>query len=138
MRATDSPDYHNEWYHRNKHRLAEARRQRNRNDYRRKLEFIIHIKTQIGCCADCGFQCDRDNHPVFEFDHRNPDTKTFNIADGKKRSIRDLQAEIDKCDMVCANCHRLRSINSNAWANRRQDQQDKSQLTLWENDNEKR
>lgn len=60
-------------------------------------------------CADCG-----RSYPyyVMEFDHREGETKCFNIADvmgprraGKKR----LLAEIAKCDVVCANCHRERT-----------------------------
>jgi hypothetical protein len=134
VRATDDPNYHNEWYHRNKHRLAEARRIRNRNEYRSRSAYILHRKLAIGRCGDCGLQCTEQNHPVFEFDHRDPETKAFDIANGKKRPFRDLKAEIDKCDMVCANCHRLRTIASQAWKNRRDDSDpdDPSQPSLFE------
>ena len=60
-------------------------------------------------CADCGRSFP---YYVMEFDHREGETKCFNIADvmgpcrvGKKR----LLAEIAKCDVVCANCHRERT-----------------------------
>jgi hypothetical protein len=60
-------------------------------------------------CADCGRSFP---YYVMEFDHRDGETKCFNIADvmgprrvGKKR----LLAEIAKCDVVCANCHRERT-----------------------------
>jgi hypothetical protein len=131
MRATADPNYHNDWYHRNKERLKADRQRRGRQDYRRKNSYIVHIKTSIGSCADCGLKCTEENHPVFEFDHRDPETKLFSIANGRKRTIRDLQTEIDKCDLVCANCHRLRTMKSEAWRNRRPDQPIDNNPTLF-------
>lgn len=59
-------------------------------------------------CLDCGGFF----HPTqMDFDHRNPLEKRFNIsAPPKVSSIEALQAEIDKCDLVCANCHRMRTF----------------------------
>lgn len=52
-------------------------------------------------CLDCGIQ-----YPphVMQFDHRDPATKKFNIAH-YGRSLEKIRAEIEKCDVVCANCH---------------------------------
>lgn len=47
-----------------------------------------------------------------DFDHRDPSTKEFEICQGANKnavSQERLLLEIDKCDVVCANCHRLRS-----------------------------
>lgn len=42
-----------------------------------------------------------------EYDHREPSKKEFQI--GKVgTSIFRLKAEMAKCDLVCANCHRVR------------------------------
>src|ERR1700674_3406118 len=61
-----------------------------------------------GPCADCG--------KVFEphqmdFDHRNPADKLFRLTEGRAMllSRARLFSEIGKCDVVCANCHRLRT-----------------------------
>lgn len=54
-------------------------------------------------CADCGVQ-----YPpyVMQFDHREPKTKLFVIgASLFSRSLSAVLAEIEKCDVVCANCH---------------------------------
>ncbi len=64
-----------------------------------------------GQCVDCGLKINCLS--VYDFDHR-PGAE-------KRRSIRDnsvgidldwpwevIQAELDKCDLRCANCHRLR------------------------------
>lgn len=57
-------------------------------------------------CADCG-----GRFPIvcMDFDHRDPSTKSFTIAGALSRSHSALLAEIAKCDVVCANCHRLRT-----------------------------
>lgn len=57
---------------------------------------------------DCGL------HPeylaVLEFDHRPNEVKSFNISSRMySGKIEDLIAEIEKCDIVCANCHRIRT-----------------------------
>ena len=59
-------------------------------------------------CVDCG-----ESFPPYmmDFDHRDPTTKVGNVTwmAGKAASRRVL-AEAAKCDIVCANCHRLRTI----------------------------
>ena len=46
-----------------------------------------------------------------DFDHRDPATKSFRLTAGTAMlaSARRLDAEISKCDVVCANCHRVRT-----------------------------
>jgi len=60
-----------------------------------------------GACRCCDLTPERAGHvAVFEFHHRDPGTKTFNLSGNYTRSWRILQRELDKCDLVCANCHR--------------------------------
>lgn len=58
-------------------------------------------------CDDCGVQ-----HPpyVMQFDHRDPATKKFNISQAAQHSRADTLEEIAKCDIVCANCHAVRTF----------------------------
>ena len=59
-------------------------------------------------CMDCGI----DDPRVLEFDHRPGVEKIFNISkavSGSTRSWALIKKEIDKCDIVCANCHRIRT-----------------------------
>lgn len=46
-----------------------------------------------------------------DFDHRDPATKSFNLMTGRAMlmSTAKVLAEVAKCDVVCANCHRLRT-----------------------------
>lgn len=56
-------------------------------------------------CQDCG-----KSYPyyVMDFDHR--ENKEFNISEVQTRySWSTIEKEIAKCDIVCANCHRIRS-----------------------------
>jgi hypothetical protein len=57
-------------------------------------------------CADCGVQ-----YPpcVMDFDHvpeRGP--KLFHLGQ-PERNLKEVRAELAKCDLVCANCHRIRT-----------------------------
>lgn len=56
-------------------------------------------------CKDCG----NTYHPsVMEFDHTGAD-KTACVGHLKRASKARILAEIAKCELVCANCHRLRT-----------------------------
>ncbi len=55
-------------------------------------------------CVDCP-----ESDPiVLEFDHRPEEKKRFAIADfcNKGMSLKSVIAEVAKCDVRCANCHR--------------------------------
>lgn len=57
-------------------------------------------------CADCGNEYP---HYVMDFDHRDRTQKSFGIGRSLLRSTKILLSEIAKCDVVCANCHRIRT-----------------------------
>jgi 5-methylcytosine-specific restriction endonuclease McrA len=53
-----------------------------------------------GCCQLCGYKrCISALH----FHHINPHEKDFNISE--KSNWYDISHEIDKCILLCANCH---------------------------------
>jgi hypothetical protein len=58
-------------------------------------------------CLDCTYT----GPPfMFDFDHRDPTQKEFGIGEGSTiRSYSRLLIEATKCDLVCANCHRMRT-----------------------------
>lgn len=62
-------------------------------------------KAREGPCKDCGVQ-----YPwyVMEFDHRDGRNDNTRNVTGI-RSIKRLKIELEKCDLVCANCHRART-----------------------------
>jgi hypothetical protein len=68
----------------------------------RKAQLVAY---KGGKCVDCG-----GTFPdcCMDFDHRDPSKKSFNIA-AKHWSVSRLKNEVDKCDLVCSNCHRERT-----------------------------
>lgn len=67
--------------------------------------FLWKVLTEAEC-ADCGLA----DPLVLEFDHRDPSEKSANISELIPFGIARIKREIDKCDIVCANCHRRRTI----------------------------
>lgn len=68
------------------------------------LRALILARKDVPC-----MDCKKRFHPVcMDFDHRPDEIKLFTI--GARRMGRNvLLAEIAKCDVVCANCHRYRT-----------------------------
>jgi hypothetical protein len=70
------------------------------------LKQLIAEAKQVPC-TDCGHE-----FPTIcmDFDHTS-DNKECDVADMVRRAVSParLQAEIAKCEVVCANCHRLRT-----------------------------
>jgi hypothetical protein len=62
------------------------------------------IEYKGGKCARCGGVF----HPaVYDFHHKDPTQKDFAPARALRLSIERAKAELDKCDLLCSNCHRL-------------------------------
>lgn len=78
---------------------------RNRRQRRRLKDYIAEQKAKP--CMDCG----RPYPPyVMDFDHREPSKKEFEIARlFLTHSLKIIDRELAKCDVVCANCHRERT-----------------------------
>ena len=71
---------------------------------RRELSKQKLIDYKGGRCKICGYnKCDA----ALEFHHINPKFKEFGIGKrGITRSLSENKKEVDKCILVCANCHR--------------------------------
>lgn len=67
-----------------------------------KKEAVVYKGDQ---CKDCLGQF---HLSVYDFHHRDPSIKDNDWAHIRKRSRAKRQIELDKCDLLCANCHRLR------------------------------
>jgi hypothetical protein len=57
-------------------------------------------------CLDCGV---RYPYYVLDYDHREPDMKRIACSNVGRNARNTVLAEISKCDLVCANCHRERT-----------------------------
>ena len=71
---------------------------------RRKKVRSMAVAYKGGQCARCGY--DRCVEAL-EFHHTDPTKKDFGVSSkGYTRSWKRVQEELDKCVMLCANCHR--------------------------------
>ena len=80
------------------------RRQRNR-------QFIWDYYNAHPCV-----DCDEDDPLVLELDHVR-DKKTANVSQlvHNTRSLKVIEDEIAKCEVVCANCHKRRTAVTQGW-----------------------
>lgn len=93
-----------QWQRDNKDKLNAIR-----NNKRAQIRDWIRALKMNKPCADCG-----KHYPptCMDFDHRDPDQKEFNICGDATRELysqEKILEEVAKCDIVCANCHRIRS-----------------------------
>jgi hypothetical protein len=87
-------------YRRNK----QAYLDRNRRQRERIRKFVRDLKSERRC-ERCGF----DNPAALDFHHRDGEKKDVEVANAVRRSWGEerILAEIVKCDVLCANCHRI-------------------------------
>lgn len=84
---------------------------------RRDTLVTWYLKQKTGKpCTDCGGTF----HPVaMEWDHLDRDRKRANVSRLVSHgSLRALQEEMSKCELVCANCHAVRTFerNQRSWS----------------------
>ncbi len=104
-------------------RLKEARRrhyEKNKETYianarkreREMQQFVWAEKSKP--CMDCNVQY---SPWVMQFDHRPDEVKVADISKIINRgSWTKLKEEIAKCDVVCANCHVIRTATRAGWS----------------------
>jgi len=71
---------------------------------KRKALKEVAVEYLGGKCSNCSYdKC----IAALEFHHVDPTQKDFNISRYYKKDFTDeLKAELDKCILICANCHR--------------------------------
>lgn len=98
------------WYYRKKEDPElwaehQARRRRSQSlNQAKKREFIRQYKVEKGC-IDCGYNA---HHAALDLDHVRG-KKMFTMGSFGGRSWAQLMAELEKCEVRCANCHRLKT-----------------------------
>lgn len=72
---------------------------------------IKAIEYKGGKCQDCHVPHPDLPFPAFEFHHRDPSTKEMGWTKLRLRPWSSIIKELDKCDLLCSNCHRVRHYN---------------------------
>ena len=98
-------DKKREWYANNPIQ-SEKTRLRRIEGRKARREYLVECKSVP--CMDCGVSYP---HYVMDFDHRNPKEKHFVLAEAADNNVswERIKVEISKCDVVCSNCHRIRT-----------------------------
>lgn len=97
------------YYHSNHERQLKLANLRNRRTKDKRRILLAELKDRP--CADCG-----KKYPpwVMDFDHREDELKIGSISRltfWSKSKFDKILLEINKCDLVCANCHRQRTYD---------------------------
>lgn len=79
----------------------ENKKQRDVDNARRKKRYLIEMLG--GECVKCAYsRC----IAALDFHHLDPASKSFEIGDCLGKTLDSLIIEAQKCELVCANCHR--------------------------------
>ena len=88
-------------------RIAHPERYRRTQRIHRWVLRMQSIEYGGGGCVDCGY---KDNLAALEFDHvRGKNYRTVSDMIATRLGWEIIQTEIDLCDLVCANCHSIRT-----------------------------
>ena len=73
----------------------------------RQIEYVKTLKRKSveykgGKCEKCGY-C--KNYAALDFHHTNPEEKDLNWKTSRHWSWKRLKIEIEKCQLLCKNCH---------------------------------
>ncbi len=95
------------YYHQNRNRQLTLAKKRRKKYIEERKELLTKIKNKP--CFDCA-----KIYPpwVMDFDHRDGKTKIGSVSSLTFRKLLNfakIKEEIEKCDLICANCHRDRT-----------------------------
>jgi 5-methylcytosine-specific restriction endonuclease McrA len=95
------------YYDKNREKIINYSRER-----KRKLYYEVFKLRYQGRCAACG----NPDYRVLDFDHLNPEEKIDSISGLVSRgsSWWRIEEEIAKCQLLCANCHRIKTFEEQA------------------------
>ena len=99
-RRSYNSEYNKKWYAKNKKKKKEQAKKSRKRAIRRNRRFVEKYKLDHPC--PCG-----ETEPCCLSFHHYEGEKEGNISDMVNRgySLRRIQAEIDKCMIMCLNCH---------------------------------
>lgn len=94
--------------YKDKNKFLEYQRKRRQ----KRINYLRQIRKN-GCCAFCGWK----EHPeILNFHYLDPSSKEFGFSGSEIGNVKleKLQQEIDKCILLCPNCHTWLHFQENA------------------------
>lgn len=70
-----------------------------------------YVRLLGGECEHCHIKLTESNYSIFDFHHTDPNTKEYSWSKLRLFSDNRILEELSKCQLLCANCHRL--VHSN-------------------------
>ena len=94
--------YNREYYLKNREKLLAKQREKNRRFAENRRKWVSDLKRTLKC-----ERCGEDHPATLTFHHRDSSEKDFEIGNSVWMgvSLERLKAEIEKCEVLCANCH---------------------------------
>lgn len=97
--------YNKAWYEKNKQKHLDSVK-KNKAVYVERIRELKNVS-----CADC---YETYNYWQMEFDHLPQHVKEFDVSTASNVSLKRMLAEVDKCEVVCKNCHANRTHHRRA------------------------
>ena len=96
---SDTAEYHREWYAKNKARRVEL----NKKWQEGVKQWYAEYKKTLTCS-----RCPESDAVCLDFHHLDPTKKDYTVSQTmwSGASIKKILTEIEKCVVLCANCHR--------------------------------
>ena len=88
------------WKDKNPDQVREYHRLRKQEQTKKIRQFINEYKSNCTCR-----KCNETRIHVLDFHHVDPNEKDFDIGSASKYSTKKLKVELEKCIILCRNCH---------------------------------
>ena len=102
-------------YQQKHHQRTKKKKRKQQNQLKDKRQHLVleEMQRRGGKCAKCGFSDIR----ALDWHHLDPNEKVNSISEmvRDRVSMDKLQAELDKCELICANCHRIEEQRLGNW-----------------------
>jgi len=102
MPSKDLNEYNREYYQRNRERLLKNQAVKNRRFAENRRKWLVEYKKTLKCV-----RCEESHPATLTFHHKKSVNKSFEIGNAISLgvSLQKLIVEIEKCEVLCANCH---------------------------------
>lgn len=77
-----------------------------------KIKMILY---KGGKCEKCKISLEESHYSIFDFHHIDPSQKDPKFTGIKSRKWSKIENEINKCQLLCSNCHRMEHAMINKW-----------------------
>lgn len=91
-------------YDKDRYKYPNGKKRKGNDKYKQEKQLFVYRYLETHPCVDCG----EKNLLVLEFDHlRDKDMDIADLITGY--SLAKIKKEIEKCEVVCSNCHKIRT-----------------------------